>query len=373
MDTNDQQRNLRIIYDTGITAIKNNVASEFVLIGGAVGVVLAMIYVEWLRAALFFLLAGAFLFFALLLAFKLIRKQQLGLMEIRRQLQDSVPHSRIAYSVNIAWIMLVIAAAAGTGYYFWAKDAAAARFKETMTEIDSMRKTYSEVMKTEVPKKLGDFDYMESVGANASFTVNCSNYKDVGYYNWKEHAVITLYASDDFDKLSDNKQYEYLCDFARQAGSSVSAVEKECLPEYGELIKRFREQVEKNDETVMWDDDDDYYIVTSNNRYQYADNVKDYFLLNGKDHFTTKHWDEYHKAHPKTTPKPTPKPTSTSKKKSSSNKGTGSSKKKNANPYQSYDNGYDDIYYDDDYDWDRYWKDQDYADGVDDAMEDVDW
>ena len=32
--------------------------------------------------------------------------------------------------------------------------------------------------------------------------------------------------------------------------------------------------------------------------------------------------------------------------------------------------GYDDVYMDDDYDLDRYNKDRDYADGVDDAEED---
>ena len=36
----------------------------------------------------------------------------------------------------------------------------------------------------------------------------------------------------------------------------------------------------------------------------------------------------------------------------------------------SYDDGYEDIYENGDYDWDRYQTDRDYADGVDDAMED---
>ena len=39
----------------------------------------------------------------------------------------------------------------------------------------------------------------------------------------------------------------------------------------------------------------------------------------------------------------------------------------------SYDDGYNAIYEDDDYDWDRYQSDDDYAAGVDDAMEDEDW
>ena len=43
--------------------------------------------------------------------------------------------------------------------------------------------------------------------------------------------------------------------------------------------------------------------------------------------------------------------------------------------YDSYDDGYDDIYMDGDYDYDRYDRDSDYADGVDDAMDEYreDW
>ena len=58
---------------------------------------------------------------------------------------------------------------------------------------------------------------------------------------------------------------------------------------------------------------------------------------------------------------------------SSTNKNTtGTSSSKKNNPYNSYDDGYDDIYMDGDYDYDRYYKDSDYADGVDDAMDDLD-
>ena len=37
------------------------------------------------------------------------------------------------------------------------------------------------------------------------------------------------------------------------------------------------------------------------------------------------------------------------------------------NPYAAYDAGYDDVMEGDDYDWDRYRRDSEYADGVDDA------
>ena len=46
---------------------------------------------------------------------------------------------------------------------------------------------------------------------------------------------------------------------------------------------------------------------------------------------------------------------------------------KSGSSYDSYDEGYEDIYFDDDYDWERYDSDPDYASGVDDAMDELDW
>lgn len=65
--------------------------------------------------------------------------------------------------------------------------------------------------------------------------------------------------------------------------------------------------------------------------------------------------------------------TSGTRKKSNSSAKKKSSSSKKSQGYNAYDEGYEDIWLNDDYDWDRYWKDQDYADGVDDAMEDEDW
>lgn len=64
---------------------------------------------------------------------------------------------------------------------------------------------------------------------------------------------------------------------------------------------------------------------------------------------------------------------------SNSSKKTGTTTKSNSSisnyNYNSYDKGYDDIYMDGDYDYDRYDRDSDYADGVDDAMDELgeDW
>lgn len=50
-----------------------------------------------------------------------------------------------------------------------------------------------------------------------------------------------------------------------------------------------------------------------------------------------------------------------------------SAKQKAQKSQEAYDEGYDAVYDDDDYDWDRYQRDPDYADGVDDAMNELDW
>lgn len=67
-----------------------------------------------------------------------------------------------------------------------------------------------------------------------------------------------------------------------------------------------------------------------------------------------------------------PSSSSSSSSGKSSMVGSGSS---SGSSYKSYDEGYDDIYLDDDYDEERYKTDRDYADGVDDAMDEFeeDW
>ena len=63
----------------------------------------------------------------------------------------------------------------------------------------------------------------------------------------------------------------------------------------------------------------------------------------------------------------------TSYKSSSSKKKSSSSSSKKKTYHDTYDDGYEAIWLDDDYDMDRYDRDDDYARGVDDAMDDFDW
>lgn len=63
-------------------------------------------------------------------------------------------------------------------------------------------------------------------------------------------------------------------------------------------------------------------------------------------------------------------PKSSTSKKNYSYSGNSSDKTKKS-PYQAYDDGYEAVYEDDDYDTDRYNSDDEYASGVDDALDDL--
>ncbi len=84
---------------------------------------------------------------------------------------------------------------------------------------------------------------------------------------------------------------------------------------------------------------------------------------------------EWNRRHHTTTYYSTQKKSSGSSSYSNSSKSTGSHKSSGgkSNFDNGYDEGYDDVYDNEDYDWDRYLNDDDYALGVDDAMDELDW
>ena len=63
---------------------------------------------------------------------------------------------------------------------------------------------------------------------------------------------------------------------------------------------------------------------------------------------------------------------SSSKSSSGSSKSSSGKSYHSLNPYEHYDDGYEAIYYDGEYDEDRYDSDPEYAEGVDDAMDELD-
>ena len=342
--------------------LKKVIPAAFAWVFLSYAMIVLAIKVEWLRTVAWYIL----IILVCILAFiwlHAIRAEQIRINHFHKQNGYQKTIYGPVLALNITIILLVLSFFIGSGINLWKKENDQKRFEATMDEISEMKEKYSRIMGEEVPKKIKNVDYMDFVEANVSFDVNKRSYGSGSYYTWVRHAIITLQVTDAFDGISDNLQYDHLCSLESLGNEALMSAEKESLQAYLELYEKYKDQIESRDGTIFQEYDSEYLIVTSKNKYEYARNVKDYFLLNGKDHFTTKHWDEYYKEHPKTSP--APKATPAPKKKNAS-----SNKKKSID---AYDEGYDDIYYNEDYDWDRYWRDQDYADGVDDAMEDEEW
>lgn len=115
----------------------------------------------------------------------------------------------------------------------------------------------------------------------------------------------------------------------------------------------------------MKSSEDDRAKEISNKYYWYADNGKDVVLIvtcrdskvdSAIKYYTDRYWNT----------DGTPHFGSMRSGGGSSGKASSSGNKYNG----SYDDGYEDIYHDGDYDWDRYDEDDNYANGVDDALED---
>ena len=86
------------------------------------------------------------------------------------------------------------------------------------------------------------------------------------------------------------------------------------MPEVEELEGSIRAYSKEELDVSFYSCEDFAFVLkTDQNTYEYATRVDDYYIVNGEGRFTPKHWEEYHKNHPKPTPKP--------KKKSSSGNG----------------------------------------------------
>lgn len=103
----------------------------------------------------------------------------------------------------------------------------------------------------------------------------------------------------------------------------------------------------------IWRDDSGKYIVLMVNCY---DGKVDSFDRKSEDYF----WNKDGSPH------------FGSSRKAISNSNSSKSSSSGKKSHNSYDKGYNAVYEDGDYDWDRYQNDSDYAEGVDDALDDLD-
>ena len=269
---------------------------------------------------------------------------------------------------RIGGVVLVLAYIATTAGFYGRGAYRDKLYQNSVEQLMAFRGTYSDIVHEEMDKQLRKLPYVGSVDTEADLS-----YKETGKggYIWKENVKVTLHVEEDFDGLKDTDIYDYLDDLYFKSVDIMRELRSTKLTELSDIKHIINEMITEQEMGHLYSySDAEYYVETVKNRYKYVDKRNQY-LVNGVSHYTADYWKEYRQAHATPTPKPaleklTPKP---SKPKSKSS----GSKKKITYGYEAYDEGYEDVWLDGDYDWDRYWRDQDYADGVDDAMEDEDW
>ena len=279
--------NSDFVQSYGIT--KTQVQFAYVLGISCIVVTVLMIFVEWLRAPAFVILDLIFgIPFLLLLSsirgrFKSINPDRLDV----RYTALFKSFRRLVYNLNRGIIIVAIISAICTAFYIYRRTQDEAHFQELITEAAAMRNEYSELLPPVIAESMKDMDYVEDVKVTASMLLS---HNSLGNYTWNEKVRIILYVDDAFDKLSDNKQYDYLCEEASRGEDAIHDAIDTYLPRYEDLRGELYHIIEgERDGFVRSDMDYDYEVQTSENHYQYAHYVDDYFLLNGEDHFTSKH------------------------------------------------------------------------------------
>lgn len=214
-------------------------------------------------------------------------------------------------------VFLAVAAAVGIVFTVVSHLFREKQFQKTVTAIADLRESYSTIISEKVSEKLKDLDLEFETDVKASGTLSFEM-NSASWYCWRESWSVTLYVSDRFDSIGDRRQYEYLCDYQRQAKSALRDVVEEKLPETYELKQSVTEQIQKRKSDHIWYDDDYSFIVeTAENRYEYSPKTNayyDYFVLNGKEHYIKK--DRKETTIKRTTPTPTPRISSSTSRKS---------------------------------------------------------
>ena len=195
--------------------------------------------------------------------------------------------------------------------------------------IAQMRADFEKYVPEKLPEYCAGLPYPGEVTADAESswedTVFESPSGSTRWYKWQDTMTVTLHVDASFDKLSEREIYNMLERFSGCVWNAYEKVKREYFPDYN-----------KDEYTHIWEIkcydlpvnrmaiDDIILIKTPRNTYEHARLLKDYYILNDRDHFIR---DEKSKW---VTPEPTIRPTYTPK------LGTSSSKTSPTDPYEAH-------------------------------------
>lgn len=180
--------------------------------------------------------------------------------------------------------------------------------------------------------------------------------KNYSFISWDLNAYVEVYVEDSFDDLTPEETLEKLQELYSGFREVLDNTVSEEVPLYMNCSGNHDyKYMDKNNYagTVYTSTKINFHVKTSFNDYMYGDAWKDGYNLNGGDVYVK--YNYYPTYDVENNSKPS----------------IGGNNFGNTN--NSYDDGYDDIYFGEDYDVDRYNNDVDYANGVDDAMDDAEY
>ena len=222
-------------------------------------------------------------------------------------------------------------------------------------KVDNANEFINTDLKDAVEKKYKEEQDIKEISAEFSSEIRPGKRKN---FEWLINEHVSIKVDNSFDNLSD---WDRLAKLKQLFGDFMVTVNKEIADKHPVYEEAFNGKgIDYTDERYSTSflsiiHKTVFHVKTDSNLYRYGDSWDAGYNLNGKDiHVLDKVESEDKDYKPiESLPDNT------------------SNKKKKESGSDAYDEGYDDIYFNEDYDADRYHEDPDYANGVDNAMDDA--
>ena len=175
---------------------------------------------------------------------------------------------------------------------------------ELRAQYQELCEQYTIVLNKEVPAKMESLKYYKSTEIDAVCKIGepDSNGRRTRYSRY----YVTVHVSDEFDRVGENDQFEYLEEVKDLAREAKRTVLEEHLPAYAGFSGSHQYPDVFGKHRMDYNEEDEYFVKTSRNLYQCAKYLDNYFIKNDEEVFTPRFWEIYHKKNPTPTPTPTP-------------------------------------------------------------------
>ena len=162
------------------------------------------------------------------------------------------------------------------------------RYQHNFEEITELDRRYNSLMQEIMPPYFENMDYYQ----RAEVTGSLKYIDNPGEKNdeLERYYKVVVYVDNEFDQLSDDDQYMYLCSMMHEAWTGEFHVRSDYIPEMDTIFKELPSFFYRYKKTLTYPHSTrDCYVKTDNNTYLGCDTISNYFHLNGKEHFTERY------------------------------------------------------------------------------------